>query len=232
MKEINYHKITNLNKDERPRERLLTHGPSVLSITELLAILLRSGNGSESAIDLARKIVHDAQDDLDKLSRLTVEQLMHDYKGVGLAKAASIIAAFELSRRRFQNKASEDVRIYDSNTVYNYISPNLLDLEHEEFWVLYLNKALKVIDKRCLSSGGLDMTVVDVRLLYRMAIQLHSTSIIVAHNHPSGQLFPSGNDRDITMKIKNAGEVMDITLQDHLIIGGRGYYSFLDEGIL
>lgn len=232
MKDINCNKIPNLELTERPRERLLAHGPSVLSISELLAILLRSGNGNESAIELAHKIVYDISNDLDKLSRLTVEQLIHDYKGIGLAKAASIVAAMELSRRRFQNKASESIKIYDSKTVYNCIAPKLLDLEHEEFWVLYLNKGLSVIDKKCLSSGGIDMTVVDVRLLYSIALRLHSSSIIVAHNHPSGQLHPSNNDREITAKIKSAGEIMDITLQDHLIIGGRSYYSFLDEGIL
>ncbi|MGL5683000.1 MAG: RadC family protein [Marinifilaceae bacterium] len=232
MDRINYNKITNMEMDARPRERMKSHGASVLSLSELLAVLLRSGNGDESALQLGQRIVADCGGDLDKLSQLSLDTLMHNYKGIGLAKAASIVAALEFSRRRVGSGVSESTRLYNSQAVYNYVAPHLLDLDHEEFWVVYLNRGLRAIDKRRIGLGGVSSTPADITIIYSNAVQLKASGIIAVHNHPSGHLEPSAEDKHLTTRIKEAGKIMGIPLQDHLIVGAREYYSFVDNGIL
>lgn len=220
-------------EDERPRERLLQHGAAALSLNELFALLLRSGVGGESALELARRIMADNRNDLNELAKRGVRELMNKYKGVGVAKAAAIVAAMEIGRRRQPERAETVPQIVCSRDAYECIRPFLADLEHEEFWVLYLNKANRVQGNECVSVGGMTGTPVDMRVLFRGAIERKAVSIIVAHNHPSGEVpRPSREDEAVTRKIFEAGKVLDIALLDHIILSGDGYYSFLDGGRL
>lgn len=224
--------IKNWAEDDRPREKLLQKGVAVLSTNELLAILLRSGVGGESAIGLSRRILNDCGNDLNQLARLGVRELMNKYKGVGVAKAAAVIAAIELGRRRKTESDKDALVIISSKDVYYYIQPLIGDLDHEEFWVIFLNNANRIIGSEKLFSGGMETAVVDVRILFRKVLDIKASSIIVAHNHPSGRVVPSTYDGAITHKIRKAGEILDIRLFDHIIVGGSAYYSFADEGKL
>ncbi|MDL2252073.1 DNA repair protein RadC [Odoribacter sp. OttesenSCG-928-J03] len=219
-------------EDERPREKLQKNGSTQLSTNELIAVILRSGQKGESALDLSRRILADCDNSLNKLARLQIDDLVKRYKGIGVAKAAGLIAAVELGRRRAFQLADEIVQISSSIDVYNHIAPFLKDLEHEEFWVIYLNRANTILGSEKLSSGGISGTVMDIRILFRKAIDRKACAIIAVHNHPGGTLLPGGNDRFVTQKMKEAGKILDVTLLDHLIVGGEGYYSFLDEGQL
>ena len=204
--------------DELPREKLLTKGVAALSVSELFAILLRSGVGGETALELARRILADNNNDLNQLARRSVRELINKYKGVGMAKATAIVAAIEIGRRRRpETKRMKSV---------------IEDLDHEEFWVIYLTHSNQVKGCECLSSGGMDGTVIDVRLPFRGALDMKATYIVIAHNHPGGSLVPSTYDELITRKIYEGGQLLDIKLYDHIIVGENAYYSFADEGKL
>lgn len=217
-------------KDEQPREKLLQRSVSALSLNELIAILLRSGSDDESALELARRIMADNNNDLNTLARKGVKELTNSYRGIGLAKAAAIVAAMEIGRRRKPDSSRTRSRIGCSQDAYRYISPFMQDLEHEEFWVIYLSHGNYTQGCKCLSSGGMDGTVIDVRMLFRGALDMKATSILIAHNHPGGTLHPSIYDEMITQKIYEGGALLDIQLFDHIIIGDNDYYSFADEG--
>ena len=218
-------------EDDRPREKLMLKGKAALSDAELIAILISSGNDEESAVSLAMRILEGAHNNLLELSKLTVNDLKK-YKGIGEAKAISIIAAMELGRRRQRSSALEKPIIQTSQKAYDYIQASLSDLAHEEFVVLYLSRGLKIISHETLSRGGVSGTVADIKIILKSAIEKLAAHIIVAHNHPSGNLKPSQQDIDLTKKLKSACTTMEIGLNDHLIIGQNAYYSFSDEGML
>lgn len=223
--------IKSLAEDDRPREKLISKGVSVLSNTELIAILIGSGNKDENAVDLAKRILNSVDDNVTNLSRLSLKNLMN-FKGIGEAKAISILTALELGKRRQIESTNIKSIIKSSLDAYEILKPFLEDLNHEEFWALFLNNSNKVIAKYQLSKGGLTSTIVDVRLLYKKALEQGSVGIIVCHNHPSGKLFPSNADKVLTQKIKEAGKTLDIKLLDHIIITEKAYFSFADERIL
>lgn len=218
-------------QDDRPREKLLRKGRGSLSDAELLAILIGSGSRNETAVDLCKKILAKTGNSLNELGKLTLKQLI-EFKGVGEAKALTIIAALELGRRRRSEEALEKKKITSSTSVYELMLPVIGDLPHEEFWVVYLNNSNKVIDKFQLSKGGITGTLVDVRLALKRALELGATSIILTHNHPSGNLSPSTADKQLTQKLKTAGESLDIKVLDHVIVTEKSYFSFADEGLL
>ena len=224
--------IKKWSTDERPREKLLRRGARSLSKAELIAILLGSGTGNISALDLARKILSHEDNDLERLSLSSARELMNRHKGIGVAKASAIVAAFELGRRRAAQTREAQILIRSSTDVYRFMGPLLSALDHEEFWAVFLNNANVVLGKELMFSGGIAATVVDIRIIFRMALEMKATSVIVVHNHPGGEFKPSNTDMVITGKIKTAGKIMDIRLRDHLIIGGTGYFSFADEGVL
>lgn len=228
LKHIN---LKSLSEDDRPREKLMQMGRQQLSDAELLAIILGSGNTDETAIQLAQRILHESKNDINILAKLSLNELQK-FKGVGPAKAINIAAAFELGRRRKDTETTELPKINSSKDAFSLLNPKLADLPHEEFWIVLLNRANKVIKIESISKGGISGTVVDVRLVSKSAIENNTSSVILAHNHPSGNLKPSQNDIDITKKIKEALKLFDITLFDHLIIGDQSYYSFTDEGAL
>ncbi len=217
--------------DDRPREKLLQKGKLSLTDAELIAILIGSGNRDESAVELAKKILSKNLNNLNLLGKQSVSQLMQ-FKGIGEAKAISIIAAMELGRRRRSEEALENVKITSSNSVFEVLQPILGDLPHEEFWILYLNNANKIIEKFQISKGGITGTLVDVRITLRKALELGAVSLILAHNHPSGNLNPSEADKQLTTKLKTAAESMDIKILDHLIVTEKSYFSFADEGLM
>ena len=218
-------------EDDRPREKLLLKGKSVLSDAELIAILIGSGSRNESAVTLAKRILASIDNNLNKLGKLLVSDLIK-FKGIGDAKAISIITALELGRRRRLEEALELQKITSSSLVFNMMQPLIGELLHEEFWVIYLNNSNKVLYVNQLSKGGLTGTVVDVRLLYKKAIEIYATALILCHNHPSGKLEASQADKSITSKLKQAGETLDIKVLDHIIITENAYFSFADENIL
>jgi DNA repair protein RadC len=218
-------------EEDRPREKLLLKGKSALSEAELLAILIGSGNTEESAVTLCQKILHDHGNDLNELGRLSVSQLMK-YKGIGEAKAISIVAALELGRRRQMAVPGRKPELKSSHQVYELMGPLLADLPHEEFHVLYLNRANRLKHRERLSSGGISGTVADVRMMMATALQVLASGIIVCHNHPSGSLRPSQQDIQLTKKVKDAAALLDLAMVDHLIIADSGYFSFADEGML
>jgi DNA repair protein RadC len=217
--------------EDRPREKLVYRGLTSLSDAELIAILISSGNHEETAVELSRRIMEKVKNNLHELGKLNIEDLKK-FKGIGEAKAITIIAAMELGRRRNYSDVLELDKITGSKDASRFFRPIIGDLPHEEFWALFLNRQNKIIDKQKLSMGGLTGTVIDVRLVLKMALEKHATSIIFAHNHPSGNLDPSEADKKITRQLKESGKIMDIPLIDHLIITQGGYYSFADEGTL
>lgn len=217
--------------DDRPREKLMLKGKSVLSDAELVAILIGSGNREDSAVTLSQKILLSVNNDLNMLAKLSIEELMR-FKGIGEAKAISIITALEFGKRRQFKEKNTILKIKSSLDAAKIMQPLLGDLEHEEFWVLYLNNSNKVLAKHQLSKGGFTATLVDVRLLYQKALKLSAVGVIVSHNHPSGKLEPSKSDINLTNKIKEAGVTLDIKVLDHLIITEKTYFSFADEGML
>ncbi|MFB9077430.1 DNA repair protein RadC [Flavobacterium procerum] len=222
--------ITNWSEDDRPREKLMLKGKSVLSDAELIAILIGSGCRNESAVDLSKRILKSVEN-LNALGKMTISQLTN-FKGIGEAKAITIIAALELGRRRREEDAVELKKITSSKIAFEMMQPIIGELPHEEFWVLFLNNSNKVISKSQLSKGGIAGTIVDVRLIFKPALENGATGLILCHNHPSGNVMPSEADRQMTKKIKTAGENLDVKVLDHLIITESKYYSFADEGIL
>ena len=217
--------------DDRPREKLMAKGKLVLSDAELLAILIGSGNREESAVDLSKRILQTVNNNLNNLAKLSIEELMK-FNGIGEAKAISIVTALEFGKRRQYEAVFENPKITSSKDACLLMQPLIGDLQHEEFWVLYLNNSNKVVAKHQLSKGGLTQTSVDVRLLFKKAIELSAIGIIICHNHPSGKLQPSAADKHLTQKIKVAGSTLDIKLLDHLIITEKDYFSFADEVLL
>ncbi len=216
---------------DRPREKLLHKGKKIVSNAELIAILIGSGNREESAVTLSKKILAHVNNNLNNLAKLSIADLMK-FKGIGEAKAIAIITALELGKRRHFETTEIVPKITCSNDVNKLMVPLIGDLNHEEFWVLYLNNSNKVIFKQQLSKGGLTATIVDIRLVYKKAIELSAVGMIVCHNHPSGKLKPSNADIQLTQKIKEAGVTLDIKLLDHLIVTEKNYFSFADEGML
>lgn len=217
--------------EDRPREKLRIKGRSALTNAELLAILLRSGSRKETAVELAKKILHEAGDNLSVLGRYSVEKLMR-YKGMGEAKAITLVAALELSRRKTAVSPETPEKIQNSTEVYDLLLPVLGDLQHEEFWIVYLNNANRVILKEQLSKGGITGTLVDIRLAMKKALDLCAVSVILAHNHPSGVTSPSQSDKDITRKLTIAARTLDIKVLDHLIISRESFFSFADNNLI
>ncbi|MGO4906103.1 RadC family protein [Flavobacterium sp. W20_MBD1_R3] len=230
MAENSFFPITNWSEDDKPREKLMLKGKSVLSDAELIAILIGSGSRSESAVDLSKRILASVDNNLNALGKLSLSQLMQ-FKGIGEAKAISIIAALELGRRRRGEDAVELKKITSSKIIFEIMQPIIGELPHEEFWIIYMNNSNKVIAKSQLSKGGITGTLVDVRIVFKTALEMGATALILCHNHPSGTLIPSDADKQITRKLKLAGDSLEIKVLDHLIVTETSYYSFADEGI-
>jgi DNA repair protein RadC len=230
MSETSFFPITHWSEDDKPREKLMLKGKSVLSDAELIAILIGSGSRNESAVDLSKRILASVDYNLNALGKLSIAQLTN-FKGIGEAKAISIIAAMELGRRRRSEDIIELTKITSSKAVFEVMQPIIGELAHEEFWVLFLNNSNKILFKTQLSKGGMTGTVVDVRIVFKIAFEQNATAIILTHNHPSGKLQASDADIQITKKIKTAGQQLDIPVLDHIIVTEKGYYSFVDEGI-
>ncbi|HBL75886.1 MAG: hypothetical protein A2W90_10750 [Bacteroidetes bacterium GWF2_42_66] len=223
--------IKNWAVEDRPREKMLSKGIRSLSDAELIAILIGSGNPKETAVELSRRILSSVNNNLNELAKKSVDDLKK-FNGIGEAKAINIMAALELGRRRKESEPEEKPQINGSADVARIFQPLLGDLPHEEFWVLMLNRSNRVIDKQMVSQGGLSGTVIDVRIILKAAVERLASAIILCHNHPSGNLLASEADRNITKKIKEAGQWMDIPVLDHVIIGNEKYFSFADEGLI
>lgn len=228
--EQNNFPITNWSEDDRPREKLMLKGKSALSDAELIAILIGSGNRNESAVDLSKRILSGVNNNLNALGKLSMASLI-EYKGIGEAKAISIIAALELGRRRRTEEAVQLVKITSSKAIFELMQPIVGELPHEEFWIIYLNNSNKVLSKSQLSKGGITGTLVDVRIVFKKALELGATALILCHNHPSGTLVPSEADKHITKKLKLAGESLEVKVLDHVIVTENSYFSFVDSGI-
>lgn len=220
-----------LAEDDRPREKFLLKGKNSLSDSELLAIIMGSGNKDETAVELARRILASVNNNWHQLSLLSIKDLTK-FKGVGEVKAISITTALEIGRRRASQEIPEKPVISNSNTAYQIFRQHLSDLRTEEFWAIFLNQSNKVIHITQLTQGGINQSIVDVRILFKTALDHFSTGIVIAHNHPSGNLKPSGEDLSVTKKIKEAGNTLNIQLLDHLIVTQNSYFSFSDEGLL
>lgn len=218
-------------EEDRPREKLLNKGKGSLSDAELLAILLGSGSREDTAVGLAQKILHSVGNNLNELGKCSIAELKK-FKGIGEAKAITVAAAMELGRRRQLSRIHEKPQVTCSRDAFNAIAPLLMDLPHEEFWMLLLNRANRILSREQVSQGGVAGTVVDAKLVYQRAIEGRACSIVLCHNHPSGNLSPSQADIDLTRKLKKAGETLDVVVVDHLIVGDGGYYSFADEGLI
>ncbi len=224
-------KITDWAVEDRPREKLIRKGISTLSDAELLAILISSGTRKKSAVDLGRELLSSVSNNLNSLGKLSISDLLK-FRGIGPARAVTISAALELGRRRNIAELPDAGQIKCSKDAADIFQPLLSDLHHEEFWILFLNRSNRVIDRMKLSQGGISGTVTDVRIIMKKAVEFLASAIIVCHNHPSGNLNPSDADSKITGKIKEAGSIMDIQLLDHIIISGKDYYSFADNGLI
>ena len=223
--------IKTWNEDDRPREKLLVKGKTSLSDAELIAILIGSGNKDESAVGLSKRILSSAGNNLKELGKKSITDLL-EFKGIGEAKAVTILAALELGRRRQAVDALEREKVTSSKAAFELLRPMIGDLPHEEFWAVYVNNSNKVLQMQQLSKGGITGTVVDVRLTMKSALQLGAVGIILAHNHPSGTIKPSASDLKLTEKLKFAGDSLDIKILDHLIITEKAYFSFADEQLL
>ena len=221
--------ITQWAEEDRPREKMMMHGASALSNAELLAILIGSGNAEESAVELMRKILNDYHNNLNELGKTSIEELCR-YKGIGSAKAISILAASELGKRRKEETIKERITILSSKDVYECFYPLMCDLPTEECWVLLLNQGYKIIDKTKISAGGLSATAVDVRCILREALLKRASAIVICHNHPSGNIRPSKDDDLLTKHVAQASECVDIRLVDHIILTDGAFYSYADEG--
>lgn len=217
--------------EDRPREKLALKGKAALSDAELIAILLGTGTARLSAVDLAKNILLSVNNDLNELARLSVKDLMK-IKGIGEAKAITVISALELGRRRKDFHAEERPRIMGSADVYDLLKADLSDIPHEAFWIILLNRANRVIKKLQVSQGGVAGTVADPKIIFKAAVDELASGIILAHNHPSGNLTASQADIDLTKKLKESGKLLDIQVLDHVIIAGKTYFSFADEGLL
>lgn len=218
-------------EEDRPREKLSIQGRRALTDAELIAILIGSGSRNETAVELSKRILHHYENDLNKLGKASISELSK-FRGIGEAKAISIIAALEIGRRRDNTEAKAIEYINSSRDAYNIMRRHLIDLNHEEFWIILIGRSQKVLSKELVSKGGLSATVADPKIIFYMALQQQASGIILVHNHPSGNLKPSHQDIDLTKKISAAGRMLEINVLDHLIITDNGYYSFGDEGII
>ncbi|MFT3824829.1 MAG: DNA repair protein RadC [Chitinophagaceae bacterium] len=218
-------------KDDRPREKLLSKGPSTLSDSELIAILIHHGTHEKSAVDIAKEVLYLSSNNLSELGKLTIKDLTR-IKGIGSAKAISIMAAMELGRRRQASMSLEKPVVKDSKSVAGYLQALLRDLRNEVLGVLYLNKSNRINHFEVVSEGGITSTIADPRLILKRALEEEAVKIILCHNHPSGNLTPSKADELLTSKIKGAGKLLDIELIDHIIVSTEGYFSFADAGML
>jgi len=223
--------IKNWADDDRPREKMLARGRTALTDAELIAILLRSGNNKESAVALAQRILSESGNDLSVLAGFSVEKLMK-FPGIGEAKALSLVAALELGRRKIESSVKKRNTVSSSREVYEYMQSVLTDLQHEEFWALFLNVKNDIITRVQIGQGGTTQTLVDPKKVFRLAIEHNAVNIIVCHNHPSGGLTPSKADINLTKKLREGAKLLEFSLLDHLIIGNDTYYSFADQGIL
>ena len=223
--------IKSWSPEDRPREKLLLKGNQALSDAELVAILIGSGTSKLSAVELSKKILQQSDNNLNNLARMTVKDLMK-IKGIGEAKAITIVAALELGRRRKETDPEEKPKISSSRDAFDLLKSDLMDLPKEEFWVLCLNRANRLMKKKRVSEGGVSGTVADPKIIFKLALDELASGIIVAHNHPSGNLQPSQNDIDLTKKLKEAGKFLEISLLDHVIVANQKYLSFADEGML
>jgi DNA repair protein RadC len=223
--------IKSWSPEDRPREKLLLKGTSALSDAELVAILIGSGTPKMSAVELSKKILLQGNNNLNELARLSVKDLMK-IKGIGEAKAITIVAALELGRRRKEQDPEEKPKITSSKDAFDLLKGEMMDLPKEEFWVLLMNRANRVIKKKRVSEGGVSGTVADPKIIFKLALEELASGIIVAHNHPSGNLQASQSDIDLTRKLKDAGKFLEIQLLDHIIIANQKYLSFADEGMI
>ena len=231
---MNYSKNVSIKDwadDDRPREKLLLKGKGALSDAELIAILIASGNRNESAVDLSKRILRSLGNNINKLGKLSVNDLMK-FKGVGQAKAITIIASLELGRRRRAADVLEKENVGGSKDAFHIFQLKLEDLPHEEFWVILLNRANKVIETKLVSRGGVSSTVLDSKVIFNFALESLASSIILGHNHPSGNLKPSNSDIRLTKKVVDAGKIMEVPILDHIIVGDNDYFSFADEGLI
>lgn len=223
--------IKNWSEEDQPREKLMSKGRQVLSDAELIAILIGSGNREESAIELSKRILKESQNNLNELAKFSLSDLLK-FKGIGEAKAISILAALELGRRRKSEKLIDKVRVNSSKQAYEYIKAVLTDLPHEEFWIIILNRANKIICKQLIGRGGVSQTTADIKVIFKLAIDKLASAIILAHNHPSGNLSPSQSDLNLTKKVVEGAQLLDIKVLDHLIVGDGEYVSFNDKGLM
>ena len=216
-------------KDDRPREKMISKGKAALSDSELLAILLRTGMEGQSAVDLARAIMDSVDNDLIKLSDLTLKELK-DIKGIGEAKAITLMAALELGKRRRAAEANLPTEVRDSKDTFERFLPYIDDMKQEHFLVMYLNQSNHVLKIECISNGGTTHVIADPKIIFKNALNLNATCIVLGHNHPSGNPRPSEDDRQLTKKLVSAGKLLDIIVIDHIVIGNERYYSFRDHG--
>lgn len=223
--------INHWAEEDRPREKMILKGANALSVAELLAILIGSGTKEDSAVSLMQKVLSQCNNNLNILGKWNLNDFT-SFKGLGPAKGITIMAALELGKRRAMQESIERTVIKESTDIYNIFHPILCDIPQEEFWILLLNQAAKVIDKVRISQGGIDQTTVDIRSIMREAILMRATQIAVVHNHPSGSLKPSKEDINITTKIKKACELLNIRLIDHVIVTDSYFYSFHDHGLI
>jgi DNA repair protein RadC len=223
--------ISLLAEEDRPREKMLLKGKSALTDAELIAILIGSGTTSLSAVDLARNILRSVDNDLGRLARMTVKDLQR-FKGIGEAKAISIVSALELGRRRKEIEPQKKIKILGSGDVYQLMKPELFDETVEFFYAVFLSNSNHVIKKQLISQGGTVATVVDPKVIFKHAMDHFAASIILVHNHPSGNLKPSRQDQELTKKLVAAGKSLELPVLDHVIFGDSGYFSFADEGHL
>lgn len=222
--------IKNWAEDDKPREKLMLKGRNSLSDAELIAILIGSGNRDESAVELSKRILRSVNDNLIELSKLSISQLQNNFKGIGEAKAISIIAALELGKRRRSAEVLQKNKISNSKEAFEVFQNYVSDIQHEEFWVLMLSRSNNIIKTASISEGGVAGTVVDPKKIFKLALENNASSLILCHNHPSGNIMPSDADLRLTRKLKAAGEMLEININDHLIIGDEKYYSFADHG--
>ncbi|HTK20876.1 MAG TPA: DNA repair protein RadC [Mucilaginibacter sp.] len=218
-------------EEDRPREKLSMQGRRALTDAELIAILIGSGSRTETAVELSKRILHHYDNDLNKLAKASIQELSN-FRGIGEAKAISIIAALEIGRRRDDTEVKAVESILSSKDAYNLMRRHLVDLNHEEFWIILLGRSSKVLSKELISKGGLSGTVADPKIIFHIALQHQASGIILIHNHPSGNLKPSQLDISLTKRLSEAGRLLDIQIFDHLIIGDTGYFSFGDESVL
>lgn len=224
--------IKNWAEDDKPREKLMLKGRNSLSDAELIAILIGSGNRDESAVELSKRILRSVNDNLIELSKLSISQLQNNFKGIGEAKAISIIAALELGKRRRSAEVLQKNKISNSKDAFEVFQNYVSDIQHEEFWVMMLSRSNHIIKTASISEGGVAGTVVDPKKIFKLALENNASSLILCHNHPSGNIMPSDADLRLTRKLKAAGEMLEININDHLIIGDEKYYSFADQGEL